>query len=172
VLTTTSTHFRNLEFLAKVPLDLPPDEFLLINANSQGFFTVLQFHETHSAPLALWDRIDSALEVGTKFGFWMLPSLIAAGVARLGGQVEKIPWAIFVFASRFGSPAIAKFAVSHLHRDANIKSMSPATFDPALFSRVPGIYVAALYRAMGTKDWTTVLDKESDWEEIAIAFKV
>jgi hypothetical protein len=50
--------------------------------------------------------------------------------------------------------------------------MSPATFDPALFSEVQGIYVAALYRAMGTKGWTTVLDKESDWEEIAMAFKV
>jgi hypothetical protein len=85
---------------------------------------------------------------------------------------NELPGPFSFFASKFESPALARYAISQLHRDANITSMAPATFDPALFSDGEGIYMAALYRAMGTKGWTTVLDKESDWEEIAMAFKV
>jgi hypothetical protein len=147
-------------------------EHFTINSNSQDFFTLLQAHEPGFSLPERWDRIESALEICSRFGFWMFPSIIAAGLSKLDGQIEQAPWAVFVFASKFDSPVIARYAISQLHRDANISSMSPATFDLELFSEVHGIYVAALYRAMGTKGWTTVLDKESDWEEIAMAFKV
>jgi hypothetical protein len=172
VLTTTSTHFRDLPFLSKLPLEVPPMEHLTITSNSQDFFTILQAHDTSLLIPKNWDRVESALDVCVRFGFWMFPSIIAAGLAKPGGPAERAPWAVFVFASNFESPPLARYAISQLHRDANITSMSPATFDPALFAEVQGTYVAALYRAMGAKGWTTVLDKESDWEEIAMAFKV
>jgi len=172
VLTTTSGHFRDSPFLAKLPLAVHPMEHFTIGSNSQDLFTILQAHDPEMMIPKNWDRVESALDVCVMFGFWMFPSIIAAGIAKPDGHVERAPWAVFEFASNFENPPLARYAISQLHRDANIISMSPATFDPALFTEVQGNYVAALYRAMGTKGWTTVLDKESDWEEIAMAFKV
>jgi hypothetical protein len=161
-----------LPFLSRLPLEVPPIEHFTIDSNSQDFFTILQAHDFHGFLAKRWDQIQSALDVCVRLGFWMFPFMVAAGITKPGGHVEQAPWAIFVFASKFDSPVIARSAISHLHRDANISSMSPATFDPALFAGVQGPYVAALYRAMGTKGWTTVLDKEWDWEDIATAFKL
>jgi hypothetical protein len=172
VLTTTSTQFRDLPALAKLPPGARPVEHFTISSNSQDFLTILQAHDIQMLIPKSWDRVRSALDVCVRCGFYMFPSILAAGLAKPGGHADRAPWAVFGFASKFDSPAIARYAISQLYRDANITSMSPATFDPALFSEVQGIYVAALYRAMGTKGWTTVLDKESDWEEIAMAFKV
>jgi hypothetical protein len=172
MLITTSEYFRDLPFLAKVPIEVPRNEHLIIESNSEDLITILQAHDTQMLIPKSWDRVQSALVICVRFGFWMFPSIVAAGLAKPGGHTEGAPWAVFVFASKFNSPAIARSAISQLHRDANISSMSPATFDPALFTEVQGTYVAALYRAMGAKGWTTVLDKESDWEEIAMAFKV
>jgi len=172
VLTTTSTWFLDLPSLAKLPSEARPVEHLAVTSNSQDLFTLLQAHDTQMLIPKSWDRVQSALDLCVTSGFWMFPSIVAAGLAKPEGHAERAPWAVSVFASKFDSPVIARYAISQLHRDANISSMSPATFDLALFSQVQGIYVAALYRAMGTKGWTTVLDKESDWEEIAMAFKV
>jgi hypothetical protein len=172
MLTTTSTHFGNMPTLAKNPVPVFTEGFYKININSQDFFTILQLHDPNGAVGATWDRIESVLETGSRHGFWLLPSLVASIAAKSDGHAKHNPWSVFEFASRVDCFGLAKLAISHFHRDAIIRSLSPATFEPAFFSKFPGNYVAALYKAMMTKDWATVLDKESDWEEIAMAFKL
>jgi len=143
-----------------------------ISADSHDFFTILQIHEKNGALPQSWDRIESALTTGVRLGFWMLPFLVIAIASKSGGYTQTNPWAVFDFASRANCLGLAKFAISHLHLDPAISTWSAATLDPTRFSQVSGSYVAALYQAMGAKGWTTVLDKESDWQEIAGAFNV
>lgn len=92
--------------------------------------------------------------------------------AQSDKYAQKAPWAVFEFASQYEYLALARLAISYFHMDPEINCMSAATFLPTFFSEVPGDYVAALYRAMGRKNWWAILNKESDWEEIAAAFKL
>lgn len=150
---------------------LSEKEPIPIDITEKDFVTILQIHDPDDMVTMSWRRVSSALEAGDDLGFDLLPIMVAA---KSNDYVQSSPWAVFEFAAQYEYIALARLAISYFHQDSQINTMTLATLKPSFFSEVPGDYVSALYRAMGTGKIhrLTILNQESVWEEISAAFKV